>query len=90
MITHSMDWGTTTRAAAGPDLLAEWRFVRRSLTMLRWAWAFLIVALVAAVIGFGGIATGAASIAKALFYLFLVVFVITLLLGLMIGRRTRM
>jgi uncharacterized membrane protein YtjA (UPF0391 family) len=39
--------------------------------MLRWAWAFLIVALIAAVFGFGGIASGAASIAKILFYLFL-------------------
>jgi len=56
--------------------------------MLRWAWAFLVVALVAAVFGFGGIASGAAGIAKTLFYLFLVVFVVTLLLGLMTGRRS--
>ena len=42
----------------------------------------------AAVFGFGGIASGAAGIAKTLFYLFLVVFVVTLLLGLMTGRRS--
>src|SRR5438067_1349844 len=42
--------------------------------MLRWALIFLIVALIAAVFGFGGIATGAAGIAKILFVLFLVVF----------------
>jgi len=88
MIPHAMDWGTTTRVTAGPDLLAEWRFMQRSLTMLRWAWAFLVVALIAAVFGFGGIASGAAGIAKTLFYLFLVVFVVTLLLGLMTGRRS--
>ena len=75
-------------ATAALLLLVEWRSLQRRLTMLRWAWAFLIVALIAAVFGFGGIASGAASIAKILFYLFLAVFVITLLLGLMTGRRT--
>jgi uncharacterized membrane protein YtjA (UPF0391 family) len=50
--------------------------------VLRWALIFLVVALIAAVLGFGGIAGGAAEIAKILFYLFLVVFVISLILGL--------
>jgi len=83
-----VQWEERTGNAATPILLAEWRSLQRRLTMLRWAWAFLIVALIAAVFGFGGIASGAASIAKILFYLFLAVFVITLLLGLMTGRRT--
>ena len=43
--------------------------------VLRWALIFLVVALIAAVLGFGGIAGGAAEIAKILFFLFLVVFV---------------
>lgn len=51
-------------------------------TMLRWALIFLIVALVAAVFGFGGVATSAAGIAKILFVLFLGVFVISLVMGL--------
>jgi len=42
--------------------------------MLRMALAFLILALVAAVFGFGGIAIASAGIAKLLFYLFLIVF----------------
>jgi uncharacterized membrane protein YtjA (UPF0391 family) len=50
--------------------------------MLKWALIFLLVALVAAVFGFGGVATGAAGIAKLLFPLFLAVFVISLVLGL--------
>jgi len=50
--------------------------------MLRWALIFLVVALIAALFGFGGIATGAASIAKILFVLFLIVFVVSLVLGL--------
>ena len=50
--------------------------------MLKWALIFLVVALLAALFGFGGIASGAAGIAKLLFVLFLVVFVISLVLGL--------
>ena len=51
--------------------------------MLRWALIFLIVALVAAVFGFGGISAGAAGIARILFGLCLAVFVVSLVLGLM-------
>lgn len=50
--------------------------------MLRYAAIFLVIALVAAVFGFGGIAAGAVDIAKILFFIFLVIFVITLVLGL--------
>ena len=51
--------------------------------MLRWALGFLVLALVAAFFGFGGIATASAGIAKILFYLFLLVFAITLISGLL-------
>lgn len=43
---------------------------------------FFIVAIIAAVFGFGGIAAGATSIAKVLFFIFLVVFIFTLVFGL--------
>ena len=49
--------------------------------MLRWALIFLVVALIAAVFGFGGVAADSAWIAKILFFLFLVLFVISLLTG---------
>lgn len=49
--------------------------------MLRWAVTFLIIAIIAAIFGFGGIAEGATDIAKILFYIFLVLFVISLLFG---------
>ena len=55
--------------------------------MLRWALAFLIVAIVAAFLGFGGIAFASAGIAKILFLIFLVGFLITLVMGLISGRR---
>lgn len=50
--------------------------------MLRYAVIFFIISIIAAVFGFGGIATGAAEIAKILFFIFLVIFLATLLLGL--------
>jgi uncharacterized membrane protein YtjA (UPF0391 family) len=49
--------------------------------MLQWALTFLIVALIAAAFGFGGIAGTAAGIAKVLFFLFLVLFVVALIFG---------
>lgn len=54
--------------------------------MLRWAVTFLIVALIAALFGFGGIAATATGIAKILFYIFLILFLVALLFGLLGGR----
>jgi uncharacterized membrane protein YtjA (UPF0391 family) len=47
--------------------------------MLRWALIFLVFALIAAAFGFGGIAGEAAWIARVLFFVFLILFVIGLL-----------
>jgi uncharacterized membrane protein YtjA (UPF0391 family) len=46
--------------------------------MLRWALGFFIVALIAAVLGFTGIAVAAAGIAKVLFFFFLILFLFSL------------
>lgn len=50
--------------------------------MLRWALIFLVVAIVAGIFGFAGIMLAAAGIAKLLFYLFLVLFLVSLVMGL--------
>jgi len=50
--------------------------------MLYYALVFFIIAIVAAVFGFGGIAAGAVEIAKILFFIFLVLFVVSLVVGL--------
>ena len=50
--------------------------------MLHYAAVFLVIALIAALFGFGGIAVGAASIAKILFFIFIIGFVVSLILGL--------
>ena len=55
--------------------------------MLQWALAFLILALVAAFFGFGGIAAASAGIAKILFYVFVIVFAIALVGGILSVRR---
>ncbi len=47
--------------------------------MLNWAVTFFILAIIAAVLGFGGIAASAASIGKILFVLFLVLFAVSLI-----------
>jgi uncharacterized membrane protein YtjA (UPF0391 family) len=54
--------------------------------VLRWAAAFFIIAIIAAVFGFGGIASGASDIARVCFFFFLVIFVISLIWGLVTGR----
>jgi uncharacterized membrane protein YtjA (UPF0391 family) len=46
--------------------------------MLYWALMFLLIAILAAVFGFTGISFLAAGVAKVLFFLFLILFVISL------------
>jgi uncharacterized membrane protein YtjA (UPF0391 family) len=47
--------------------------------MLYWAVVFLVVALIAAVLGFTGVDLAAAGIAKIIFFIFLVLFVLSLI-----------
>ena len=49
--------------------------------MIRWAIAFAILALVAGVLGFGGLAGEFAGIAKILLFVFLALVVISAVLG---------
>lgn len=46
--------------------------------MLYWALVFLLIAIAAGVLGFGGISLAAAGIAKILFFIFLVLFLVSL------------
>ncbi|XZE33159.1 DUF1328 domain-containing protein [Pirellulaceae bacterium SH501] len=54
--------------------------------MLSWALSFLVLALIAAAFGFGGIAASAAGIAKILFFVFIVLFALSLIANLTNGR----
>ena len=53
--------------------------------MLYWSIVFFIISIVAAIFGFGGVSSGSADIAKVLFFVFLVLFVVSLIFGR--GRR---
>ena len=53
--------------------------------MLYWTLIFLVVALVAGLFGFGGIASASAGIAKVLFAIFLVLFLVSLIFGVVRG-----
>jgi uncharacterized membrane protein YtjA (UPF0391 family) len=55
--------------------------------MLRWALGFLVLAIIAAVFGFGGIAATSAGIAKTLFVLFLIIAAITFLMSVFAAKR---
>ncbi|MDF1521932.1 MAG: DUF1328 domain-containing protein [Trueperaceae bacterium] len=50
--------------------------------MLRWSIAFFLIAIIAAVFGFGGIAAGAVAIGRVLFFVFLALFVLSLIVRL--------
>ena len=54
--------------------------------MLGWALTFLIVALIAAILGFGGIAGAAMEIAQIIFFVAIVLFLIAAIVGLVRGR----
>jgi len=50
--------------------------------MLYWALVFLLIALVAGFLGFGGISFAAAGLAKVLFFVFLIIFLASLVMHL--------
>ena len=54
--------------------------------MLYWALVFLVIAVIAGLFGFGGIASTAAGIAQVLFFIVLGIFVVALIMGLMARR----
>ncbi len=55
--------------------------------MLYYAVVFFIVAIVAGIFGFGNISAGATQIAKILFFIFIVLFLLSLISGLVRGKK---
>lgn len=58
--------------------------------MLGWAITFLIVALVAAVLGFGGVAGTAMEAAKIVFFVAVALFLVSAVMGALRGRSPRL
>ncbi len=61
------------------------RIASETTRMLKWAAIFFVIAIIAAIFGFGNIAAGAAAIAKLLFIVFVILFAIVLIAGLIKG-----
>ena len=53
--------------------------------MIKWAIIFFLISLVAGFFGLTGVASGAKTIAKVLFFIALVIFLIVLVFGVMLG-----
>ena len=70
--------GDTANAPSHPESPAKHE---RILLMLSWAVTFLIIAIIAAILGFGGIMATSAWIAKVLFVVFLILFIVSLVTG---------
>jgi uncharacterized membrane protein YtjA (UPF0391 family) len=60
----------------------------REAAMLKWALIFLVVALATGMLGFTGIAGAAIGIAKILFYVFVVLFLVSMVMHLLRARPT--
>ena len=57
--------------------------------LLKWAAIFFLIAMVAAAFGFTGVAEGATEVAKILFYIFLAIFVVVLIAGLVVRGKLK-
>lgn len=55
-------------------------------TALKWALIFFVISVIAGGLGFSGISEGASGIAKILFYIAVIIFVILLILGLTVFK----
>jgi uncharacterized membrane protein YtjA (UPF0391 family) len=56
--------------------------------MIKLSLIFLVVAIIAAIFGFGGISEAATDIALILFFVALAIFLVTLIIGLVSGKKT--
>jgi len=79
------DTGSLRFGNRGGALAFSGRYRSGGRTMLYWTLIFLVVALVAGLFGFGGIASASAGIAKILFAIFLVLFLVSLIFGVVRG-----
>jgi uncharacterized membrane protein YtjA (UPF0391 family) len=54
--------------------------------MIKWAIIFFVISLVAGLFGFTGVAAGSKTIAKVLFFISLIIFLIVLVFGVLLGK----
>lgn len=56
------------------------------MSLLKWALILFVISLIAGGLGFSGVSAAAGSIARILFFIFIVLFIILLIAGLTIGH----
>jgi uncharacterized membrane protein YtjA (UPF0391 family) len=79
------DW---VRSEGTNSVPAGYRTERnQAMSLLKWALIMLVVSLLAALFGFTDLAAASADIARVLFYIFLVIFLVLLVLGFMGASR---
>jgi uncharacterized membrane protein YtjA (UPF0391 family) len=84
MTTQPDQWNQTSRRAFFPQRVCPRKGM--AMTILKWALIMLVVSLVAALFGFTDLAAASADVARVLFYIFVVIFLVLLVLGLTIFR----
>jgi len=67
-------------------LMSKQRVKIEGRTMLSWVVTFLVVALIAGILGFGGVAGASIEIAKIIFFIAVVLFLVSAVVGLARGR----
>jgi uncharacterized membrane protein YtjA (UPF0391 family) len=67
-------------------LISKQKVLKRGRVMLSWVVTFLIIALIAGVLGFGGVAGASIEIAKIIFFIAVVLFLVSAVVGLARGR----
>jgi uncharacterized membrane protein YtjA (UPF0391 family) len=73
-------------SASGRDALGRADIETEVGTMLSWVVTFLVIALIAGILGFGGIAGASVEIAKIIFFVAVVLFLVSAVVGLARGR----
>jgi uncharacterized membrane protein YtjA (UPF0391 family) len=93
ILAFENDYGASARLYAPKSIHAwyRWRPLlgptrKGGFAVLYWALVFLVIALIAGVFGFGGIAASASGIAQILFTLFLILFLVSLIMHVVRGR----
>jgi uncharacterized membrane protein YtjA (UPF0391 family) len=76
-----IDWAGGAASRADAD-----RHQDEGFTMLSWVVTFLVIALIAGVLGFGGIAGASVEIAKVIFFIAVILFLVSAVVGLARGR----
>jgi uncharacterized membrane protein YtjA (UPF0391 family) len=67
-------------------LMSKQKLETEVLTMLSWVVTFLVIALIAGILGFGGVAGASIEIAKIIFFIAVILFLVSAVVGLARGR----